>query len=335
MAEVPAIDSPPKPPRVPRTGGIAIGFLAGLAGGIAVLAVAVAALAVAWPTVRDSVIPPNDVPTAAIDALTARVAALEAAVNRPVAADPELAKLGQRVSTLEQAPHSSGEDPRVGALVTKTDQLADQVATLHAASGDAAEMEKKVARAENAAQSAHDAAAHRQSAEALLIVAGQLRDAVDRGAPYGTELAAARKVAPPSAAATLDALATSADTGVSRRSQLADTFAPVASAIARAALVPPETDDFWGRLIHEAATLVSVRRVDGQGSDPASAAARAEKAVRAGDLSGAAKELEALDGAPGEAAKTWLTAARARLAADHALSDLNAAVATALAGGDG
>jgi hypothetical protein len=321
--------------RPSRSNAAMFGFLGGLIGGIAAAALAAGAIVASWPMLRANLVSANEPKPAVIEELNRRIGTLEAAASRPIGESPDLAQLKQRVATLEQAPPTVHEDPRVTALAEKTDRLADQVGKLNGASGDAAEMEKLVTRAEAAAQSAHDSAAKRQSAEALLIVAGQLRDAIERGGPYAAELAAARKVAPPSAGPALDALIANAETGVQRQSQLVESFPAVAAAVTRTSLIPAPNNGFWDRLEHEAATLVSVRRVDGQGSDAASAAARAEKALRAGDLFGAVRELGALDGAPAEAAKTWLTAARARLAAEQGLADLTAATAAVLNGGDG
>ena len=344
MTDQPSEVSAPTAPR-PSAGGSGqraarshtalYGFLGGLIGGLAAAAIVVGVIGASWPTLRTHLMPVSDTKPPALDDLTRRVAALEEAAGRPTPPDPALSQLAQRVAALERTPHESAEDPRIAPLVAKTDQLADQVAALHAASGDTAEMERQVVRAETAAQSAHDSAARRQSAEALLLVAGQLRDAVERGGPYAVELAAARKVAPASAAPALDSLASTAETGVARRETLAEQFPEIASAIARATLVPSEGDDLWSRLKREAAKLVSIRRVDGAGDDPMSIAARAEKALKAGNLADAVKELQTLSGEPAEAAKAWLAAAQARLAAERGLADLAAATATALSASDG
>jgi len=52
-------------------------------------------------------------------------------------------------------------------------------------------------------------------------------------------------------------------------------------------------------------------------------AARAEAALANDDLSGALRELAALQGPPAAAAQPWLAGAQARLAARTALNDLN------------
>jgi hypothetical protein len=311
-----------------------LGFLGGLVGGLLAAAIVVVVLAGSWPMLRARLLPPAETKSVAIDELVRRVTVLEQSAARPAQPDPATAQLSQRIGALEQAPRVPAEDPRVAALTTKTDQLAEQVAALHAASGDSAEMEQKVERAEAAAKSAQDAAARRQSAEALLMVAGQLRDAVERGGPYAIELAAARKVAPAATGAALDALAPEADRGVERRATLVDDFAPVAAAIGRAALVPAEGDDIWSRLKREAAKLVIVRRVDSEGDDPMSIAARAEKALKAGDLAGAVKTLQALGGEPADAAKAWIARAQQRLAAERGLADLAASTSVALSASD-
>ena len=51
------------------------------------------------------------------------------------------------------------------------------------------------------------------------------------------------------------------------------------------------------------------------GDSPSAVAARAEVKLSAGDLAGALAELDALQGAPAEAAADWRARARARLAA--------------------
>lgn len=314
-------------PRGARAG--LYGFLGGLAAGLIVAAAVVAGVAAEWETLRTRLAPPSDQP--AIAALDRRIATLEAAAGRAPVQDPEIGRLAQRIDALEQAQRAAGEDPRIAALIEKTDQLSGQVAGLRASAGDQADLQDLVKRAEAAAQAARDAAGHRQSAEALLIVIGELRDAVERGGSYLTELNAARAVAPAEAGPALDALAATADAGVTDREALVASFPPVAASIAQAALLPADTEGFWEKLERKAATLVSIRRTDGQGSDPASVAARAETAAKRGDLTEAVRELAALDGPPAAAAKDWMARAQARLNAERALAELTAKSAAALA----
>ena len=305
-----------------------IGFIGGLVGGAVIAGVVAAAIIVSWPTLKAQIAPPTKNYDATLGDLEHRVAMLQNAASAAANERTLLMDLAKRVAALEQATHAAPvEDPHIAALADKVDRLAGQVATLRPQSEAETDMQSLVARAEVAAQTARSAAAQRESSGALLVVVGQLRDAVERGGPYASELAAARKVAPDNAKAALDALAATADTGVTPRADLINSFPAVASAIARVAFVGSVAQGFWGHLEQEAATLVTVRRVDGQGMDPASVAARAEKDVRAGDLEGALKELATLAGPPATEAREWVAAARARVDAEHALSAL-----TALAG---
>jgi hypothetical protein len=309
----------------------ALGFAGGLVGGLVIALVAAAVIVAAWPSLRAQIAPPPRSYDATIDALDRRMATLEAAAGSAAGGKTALADLEKRLATLDQAIHAPPpEDPRILQLSAKLDQLTSQVAALQAPSQAEADMRDLVTKAEAAAQAAQSTASDRRSAEALLIVFGQLRDAVERGHSYAVELAAARKVAPDEAKGDLDALAATADSGVTPRDELIDAFPAVNAAIARAGLIGDAGDGFWGHLEHEAMTLVTVRRVDGRGKDPASVAARAEKDVRADDLDGALKELATLDGPPAAEAKDWVAKAKARLAAEHALSGLAAKAGAAV-----
>jgi uroporphyrinogen-III synthase len=53
--------------------------------------------------------------------------------------------------------------------------------------------------------------------------------------------------------------------------------------------------------------------------------------LAAGDLAGAAGEMDALSGAAAQAAADWLAAAKARVAAERAISDASAKAIGALA----
>jgi hypothetical protein len=112
---------------------------------------------------------------------------------------------------------------------------------------------------------------------------------------------------------------------------LAARFDGVAEAIVRAERVPPGAG-WWERLWARISSLVTVRRsgADAEGPSADAVAARAEAKVKTGDLAGAVAELDALTGAPAEAARPWLDQAKARLAADAALDRLLALALTRL-----
>jgi hypothetical protein len=68
-----------------------------------------------------------------------------------------------------------------------------------------------------------------------------------------------------------------------------------------------------------AQSLVKIKRLDepGGGEGPGAALARAQGALDKGDLEGAVKDVETLDGVPREAFSGWLGDAHARLSADE------------------
>ena len=161
-----------------------------------------------------------------------------------------------------------------------------------------------------------------------------MRDAVDRGDPYQSELRAARRVATPDEGPAIEAMTPTAANGVPRRDALVAAFPALSADILRAAALPAESG-FWQRALFRLTSLVSIRRLDGQGDDPPAVVARAERRIKEGDLAKAAQDLSALQGRPLELATPWIQAATARLAVDRALSELSAAAAaqTAKSGG--
>ncbi len=78
--------------------------------------------------------------------------------------------------------------------------------------------------------------------------------------------------------------------------------------------------------------MVTIRKVDDVGSGTVDGVlAAVDAALGSNDLAAAVSAAMALEGAPGEAIAPWLSIARARLAVDAALSDLQAAAIRALA----
>jgi hypothetical protein len=161
----------------------------------------------------------------------------------------------------------------------------------------------------------------------LLIAAGQLRDVVNRGAPYAAALdtVAALGKSEPEVQAAIGALQANARAGIPTAVQLVQRFEPVANAIVRADLAP-EGSHWTDRLLARLASLVTIRRTGGdvEGDTPNAIVARAEAKLKTGDLAGAVAEFDKLTGKPAEAAQDWLISAKARLAADQALDSLGA-----------
>lgn len=299
-----------------------------------------AGVVAAWPELRDRLLTPTDrrltILERAIDDLNPRLSAVEREQSRlgmgTDSTAPPTQALSQRLAALEA--RAAASDPRVGATIEQLNHLADQVESLRRAMPPEGTILRLADRAEVAEKELRELATRRQSAEALLLVVGQLREAVNRGDPYEVELRAARRVAPADDAATLDVLAAGAATGVARGNALIATFPAVAKDILRAAIAPAD-GDFWQRTLNKASSLVSLRRIDGQGDGTAAVVARAEALVKEGDLAKGLQELAALQGDPAQTAAAWMKSAAARVATDRALSELAATAAadTAKRGG--
>jgi hypothetical protein len=159
--------------------------------------------------------------------------------------------------------------------------------------------------------------------QALFIAVTQLRQAVGTARPYASELGAVTALSRerPEITDALAPLKASAAKGVPTLTLLTQQFAVAANDIVRAERAPP-SDNIGDQVMAKLSSLVSVRRVGKgaveQGAEAAVAAA--EQALAEGDLGAAVAALETLQGPAAEAAKPWLEQARARLAAEAAVS---------------
>lgn len=161
---------------------------------------------------------------------------------------------------------------------------------------------------------------------ALVLAAGQLREALGQSAPFPNALNGLRSIAgeDPMAAKTLAVLEPHAETGIPTLPALTASFDPVARKVVQAAIA--KEDPGWiDRALARLSGLVTIRPTgaDVEGDAPTAILARGEAKLKAGDLDGAVTELSALSGAPGKAVAAWLGGAKARLAADKAVADLN------------
>jgi uroporphyrinogen-III synthase len=212
----------------------------------------------------------------------------------------------------------------------QADLKADQVApsTVLALAGRLTEVEG-VARQANT---------RRNSALALLLAVGQLREAAGQGEPFEAELKAVDVIAKGSGMQTagIAPLAPLAATGVSTRADLRARFDGVSRAVAQA-VVAPEGADWMDRTLSALTNLVTVRRVDDRGVEdagPLDTLSRAEAMVIRNDLTGAVLALEGLEGAAAEVAAPWVAAAKAKLAAESALSELTSDALAAVGAAD-
>lgn len=332
QAPSPAPQSGDQTPAAPPRGG----FAAGLIGGVAGTAVILAGMAAAWPFVRDQLLGADGTRIALLerqsDDLSQRLAQVQGQLGNQSdgAGATLLNSLSQRLSSVEQRLSSAAEDPRLSSLSQKMDQtvadnarLRDEMEKLRNTIPPEGLILRLAERAESAEKAAREISSQHAQAQALLLVVGQLRDAVERGDPYDFELHAVRRIAPAEEAAQLDVLAPSAVSGLPRRAALLNSLPLLAPTILRAGIID-DGGSLWDRALARLASLVVVRRIDGNGTDPASILARAQAAARDGDLAKAAQELGALEGPYAEKAAPWIKDAQARIAADRALSMLSA-----------
>jgi uroporphyrinogen-III synthase len=185
---------------------------------------------------------------------------------------------------------------------------------------------------------ARQANTRRNSALALLLAVGQLRESAAQGEPFKAELLAVAAIAKGAGMEThgIPTLDPLAETGVSTRAALRFQFDSVSRAISQATLAP-EGSNWMDRTLGALANLVTLRRVDGgdaEGDGPLDLLSRAEAMVLQNDLAGAVAVLENLTGAPAEAAQPWVSAAKAKLAAESALSELTAEALAAVGAAD-
>ncbi len=314
-----------------RRGGFVSGFAGGLIGGLLVSALALAAAGALWPQMRTRLLGFDPEQLQSRTASMGRTLALMQGVLASHGQDEESGGLAQRVGALEQRLANPAADPRLAPLAqsveearAETNKLQNDVAALRDAIPPAGTILRLAERADAAEKVAKEIASRHAQTQALLLVVGQLRDAVDRGDPYDMELQAARRVAGADLTPLLDGLAATAATGLPRRATLLDSFAVLAPAIFNAGLAP-ENGDLWHRALHKLAGMITIRRIDGIGTDTAAVLARAERDVHANALEKAVRDLEPLQGAPAAVAAPWLRDAKARLAADKTLSELAAA----------
>lgn len=166
----------------------------------------------------------------------------------------------------------------------------------------------------------------------LALTVGELRNALRRDDPFEVELAAVRAAAGDDGdvIAAIDELAPFAAAGAASRSDVRRTFATAAATAVHAALeAQPAAEDADGWQVSMASMtsmLTQFRyfvRLDTPPTDsPYAVAQRARTALAADDLAGAVAEFGSLPTAGEPTAAEWLSAARARVAADRAAATL-------------
>jgi hypothetical protein len=299
--------------------------------------------------------PPN---TAAIADISARLNKIEGAIatqkpSPPPQPDPALAS---RLAAAEAATKALGDS--LAALTHRVDDAAAAAqnalaqakgaSTAADAAKDAAKsaaqpdvtrsdldaLAARIAPLESAVKTLADDIKHATAtaddrAARLTVAAEALRGAVERGAPYQAELAAAKSLgADQSATAPLDA---SAGAGVPSPRTLAHELASLTPALQQAAEPASGNNSFLGRLENNARRLVEITPVDAPpGDDPASVVTRISVDAAHADIAAALADIAKLPDAAKPVAAAWVAKAQARDAAIAASRKLAADALAAL-----
>ncbi len=361
--------SPPAPRpevRVRRGLGFIGAFVTGLIAAAIVLVAAVGSLPywpeelrMMWRGPAVAAPPPTPAPvldTAALDAakrdLTQRLDDLDkrvraaattaAQADRPLTRDPAIADMRTRIDALEgklaaaPAPVPPGATPAAEAdlapLKAEIAALRTALLSLDGTMAGHKDALEKIKAAASASSAGEQKAVGAARASAVISIAARLNAALDAGLPFVADLALLAPLVQGDARlgeliAPLQPLAAK---GVASRAALDADF----PAVAKAALAEDLADDSFGeRLRGKIKGLVSLRRVgaDVQGDTVEAKLARAEAALKAGDLVKAVDLVKSLPAQTSRATADWLGRAEAHLAAQRTVDQL-AAYAVSLLG---
>lgn len=173
-------------------------------------------------------------------------------------------------------------------------------------------------------------------AATLALAAGQLRTALERGAPYGGALKILQTVSADDArlSTALMALRGTAETGVATGPALELSFAKLVPDLLAAGRAGTEnvSGDLVDRLTGRLNDIISVRRtgVDVQGDDVEARIARAEIFLADRDVAAALAQFDDLEGPAADTLGPWLARARGHVGARDALAVIEAEAITRL-----
>jgi len=304
------------------------------------------------PPVSPSAQPPNSAAIADISARLKKIEGALAAPQQPVPPPQPDPALISRLAAAEAATKSLGDS--LAALTRRVDDIAGAVQNALAqakSAATAADVAKSAAQAgvarsdldalaariaplEGAVKTLaddikHETATADDRAARLTIAAEALRAAVERGAPYQAELAAAKSLgADQSVTAPLEPLAAA---GVPGAAALARELAGLAPALQQAAEPVASNSSFLDRLESNAQRLVRITPVDAPpGDDPASVVTRIGVDAAHADIAAALADIAKLPDAAKPLAAAWVTKAQARNGAIAASQKLAADALAAL-----
>lgn len=297
--------------------------IAPFSGAVAAALVIAVGWVLGWPAVQAPP-PPPQVTSATVDALSGRLAAVEAKAGKP-AADPAIIA---RLDALEKSVGTMRGD--IASLRAQSDKASSALNDLKSTPRDASaspglaalndrisqlERASTTARAELAQQGEKIADAKVMDDKPLrYVVAATLLDvAVRHNDPYEAQLAAARSLAAkPEMLKPLDMFAAS---GIPSPVALSRELLNIVPKLAPPAEAPPAGAGIVERLQAGASKLVRIERTDGVGNDRGAIVARATAAALRNDFVEARRELKALPETERAPAQAWLDKTDARDAA--------------------
>src|ERR1051326_1727332 len=247
-------------------------------------------------------------------ALLARLATLEAQTKT---LGDSIAALNKRLDDIAVAAKSADAASAAAKQTAQNAQAAAQSAIarsdLDARQTRIAALERQITAVGNAAAQQRPASTDDRAARVALATAA-LRDAVERGAPFATELAAVKALGTSqSAIAPLEPYAAS---GVPSAADLAHELAQLMPALQHASGTPPAKTSFLARLEDNAKNLVRVTPIDAPvGDDPAAVIARLNIDAAHTDLAAALADIARLPQAAQTLAAPWVQKVNARNAA--------------------
>ncbi|WP_192255977.1 COG4223 family protein [Mesorhizobium silamurunense] len=237
----------------------------------------------------------------ALKALNDKVGQIETAVadlqKAGSAAPVDLGPLNEKLAGLDALVKSAGdaakaEDGRIAALEQSVQQLSGKV--------EAQASQPKIA---------------------LAIAASALKAALDRGAPFATELDTFAAIAPN--APELGVLRGYAEKGVPTRATIASEADAAANAMVEAATPVDQNAGFFQSLVSSAESLVKVRPVGAvEGKGAPETVARMEVAVNQGDYAKALSEYDTLPDAAKAAGADFAGKLKARLEVERQIESL-------------
>jgi hypothetical protein len=314
---------PPREEAAAAPAAISPWVIAPFSGAVAAALVIGVGWVLGWPAVQAPPAAPQ-VTSASVDALSGRVAAVEARAGKP-AADPAMAA---RLDALEKSVGTLRSD--IANLRAQSDKTASAVNDVKStprdasASSDLAALGDRISQLERASTSARAELAQQgekiADAKAMddkplrYVVAATLLDvAVRHNDPYEAQLKAARSfAAKPEVLKPLDAFAAS---GIPTPVALTRELLNIVPKLSPPPEAPAAGAGIVERLQAGASKLVRIERTDGVGNDRGAIVARVTQAALRNDFVEARRELKTLPEADRAPAQAWLDKADARDAA--------------------